>query len=59
MDKEQCHICGKLAPLYVRHEISMIDLPLMTIHVCYCKECAMLVDEFERYLSRIKLEKVR
>lgn len=59
MDHEQCHICGKLAPLYVRHEISMVDVPAIMIHVCYCKECARMMNEFEMYLSRIGSEKVR
>lgn len=58
MDEECCQICGKLAPLYVRHEISMVDMPVIRVHVCYCKECAKLMNEFEMYLSRIRLEKV-
>ena len=53
-EKPCCHICGKLAPLFVMHEISIVDMPSIIIHVFYCKECAQLLDKFEHFLYEIK-----
>ena len=51
--KNQCHICGVLAPLFTVHTVQMIDLPGVMVNVFYCKSCAQLVDRFETKLSEI------
>ena len=52
-EPNQCHICGKLGPLFTVHTVQMVDLPAVMINVYYCKSCAQLVDKFEQKLSEI------
>ena len=52
-EPNQCHICGKLAPLFTVHTVQMVDLPAVMINVYYCKKCAQLVDLFEQKLSEV------
>lgn len=52
-EPNQCHICGKLGPLFTVHTVQMVDMPAMMINVFYCKKCAQLVDMFEQKLAEI------
>lgn len=52
-EPNECHICGKLAPLFTVHTVQMVDLPAVMINVYYCKKCAQLVDLFEQKLSEV------
>lgn len=51
MTDKQCHICGKLGPLFTVHSVQLVNFPTMTINVFYCEKCAKIVDKFEEKLS--------
>ena len=56
-DSPCCRICGKLAPIYIEQETILYDMPYMRVHTFYCKECAQMIEDFEKYLTKMRERK--